>query len=529
MKPADVSGMSKELEEVRRIALGEVPADEAQVRAALAQAWAWLAPLTSALLSAEPSSGVSKYTTEDVERWFRAVVARIKGSIETMMARMLRDAALEGSKVPGLEQQRDDALDLLRSARASLRHLGDSQVISEHAYQELATHLDDEPVGDDGDRIVTRAEAQRDEARREVSALTNRATLAEEQRAQTHQQVAEIAKVLDPEVTPDAWGCHEAAQKRMREVSALRAQVAELEREREERAAQHERQMEGARQAVEAVRKLQASAESERDTLRAQVTGLRLWVRATCRGLGIDEPPSLLMQDRALSAPTAETTPDSDGRKTLDEIIADDPVLAAEWVEETTPGPNSPDVPDGSTPPAYRMLSQLDVRPTVPPLLPVSERIQQSLAKLGHEPTPLTTSAADALHPSGRCTCVGEGTCAWCRARCASCGSPAVPEAVRHALAQLWSAVHVTTAYQGLAVAILRAVYPELPVPNARVGADSLLMWNTLAQAVTEAARLGAADMRERAAWTSSNVPLREVEERIRRLSLLPWEEVPRG
>lgn len=51
---------------------------------------------------------------------------------------------------------------------------------------------------------------------------------AEEQRTQTHRQVAEIAAVLDPEVTPDAWGCRDAALKRMRELSALRAQVAAL-------------------------------------------------------------------------------------------------------------------------------------------------------------------------------------------------------------------------------------------------------------------------------------------------------------
>lgn len=52
---------------------------------------------------------------------------------------------------------------------------------------------------------------------------------AEEQRTQKHRQVAEIAAVLDPEVCADAWGCHEAAQKRMRELSALQSRVTMLE------------------------------------------------------------------------------------------------------------------------------------------------------------------------------------------------------------------------------------------------------------------------------------------------------------
>ncbi|MBN8472293.1 hypothetical protein JYJ95_37810 [Corallococcus exiguus] len=182
--------------------------------------------------------------------------------------------------------------------------------------------------------------------------------------------------------------------------------------------------------------------------------------------------------------------------------------------------------------------------PTVPPL---SERLQYSLAKVGHEPTALATSAADALHPSGRCTCAGEGTCAWCRARCDACGSPYIPEAVRHALAQVWSALHVTTAHQGVAVAVLRAVYPELPVPNARAGADSRLTWDTLAHVTTEAVSLGAEDMRERAArlLETASIPLpfenwqgtkreltahfaRALAVRIRDLPL-PGEEVPRG
>ena len=134
------------------------------------------------------------------------------------------------------------------------------------------------------------------------------------------------------------------------------------------------------------------------------------------------------------------------------------------------------------------MLSALDVRPTVPPVLPLSERVRQSLVKLGHEPTPLTTAAADALHPSGRCTCAGEGTCAWCQARCDACGSPYIPEAVRHALSQVWSALRVTTAHQGVAVAVLRAVYPELPVPDGDEGTESVKLLRSRMAATVEGA-----------------------------------------
>jgi len=28
------------------------------------------------------------------------------------------------------------------------------------------------------------------------------------------------------------------------------------------------------------------------------------------------------------------------------------------------------------------------------------------------------------LHPTGRCTCAGEGTCEWCKTHCADCGAP---------------------------------------------------------------------------------------------------------
>lgn len=43
-----------------------------------------------------------------------------------------------------------------------------------------------------------------------------------------HAQVAEVAKMLDPEVIPDTWGLHAAATKRMEELRTARAQVESL-------------------------------------------------------------------------------------------------------------------------------------------------------------------------------------------------------------------------------------------------------------------------------------------------------------
>ncbi|MBZ4371498.1 hypothetical protein [Corallococcus sp. AS-1-6] len=111
-------------------------------------------------------------------------------------------------------------------------------------------------------------------------------------------------------------------------------------------------------------------------------------------------------------------------------------------------------------------------RPTLP------QRIDSSLAKLGHELTPmgrLMASEVDAmLHPSGRCTCAGEGQCEWCRARCDACGGPSVPESVRRAVVRVWSALRVTTPEQGAAVAVLRAVFQELPVPDGDEGREAV-------------------------------------------------------
>jgi hypothetical protein len=39
-------------------------------------------------------------------------------------------------------------------------------------------------------------------------------------------------------------------------------------------------------------------------------------------------------------------------------------------------------------------------------------------------PTPAAmVEAPDPLHPTGRCTCAGEGTCAWCLSHCVHCGA----------------------------------------------------------------------------------------------------------
>ncbi|RYZ35638.1 MAG: hypothetical protein EOO72_11965, partial [Myxococcaceae bacterium] len=217
--------MPKELEEVRRIALGEVPADEAQVRTALAQAWAWLAPLTSALLSDEPSPGAAKYTTEDVDRWFRAVVARTQGAVETLMVRMLRDAALEGAKVPGLVADNAALLEALTELVGLMEGVLDG------------SYAPDSFTLQPAHRVL----------------------------AQEHSGTALLTE-------------------HAREVATLQDRLAKLERERDERAGQHERQMDGARQAVDAVRKVQARAESDRDALRAKYAEVVTDVRGLVDG-----------------------------------------------------------------------------------------------------------------------------------------------------------------------------------------------------------------------------------------------------
>jgi hypothetical protein len=58
--------------------------------------------------------------------------------------------------------------------------------------------------------------------RRDVTAET------EEQLRQTHGKVAEVARMLDPDVCPDAWSLRDAAAKVLRENAALKADNAAL-------------------------------------------------------------------------------------------------------------------------------------------------------------------------------------------------------------------------------------------------------------------------------------------------------------
>lgn len=57
------------------------------------------------------------------------------------------------------EEARDHAVDMIRSARHTFDALASLHEIGDHAYQELACHLKDEPNGHEGERITTRAEA----------------------------------------------------------------------------------------------------------------------------------------------------------------------------------------------------------------------------------------------------------------------------------------------------------------------------------------------------------------------------------
>ncbi|WP_147446635.1 hypothetical protein [Corallococcus sp. CA047B] len=163
---------------------------------------------------------------------------------------------------------------------------------------------------------------------------------------------------------------------------------------------------------------------------------------------------------------------------------------------------------------------------------PLAERVNVSLAKVGHELTPMGSQVTDAMHPTGRCTCAGEGACEWCRARCSICGWAYVHGSVRHALSQVWSALHITTTRQGIAVAVLRAAYPELPVPEELDIVEGEMARRVLAAAVLDSAKLGAENMRELACADLMAAPPGTdrftFAARIRHLPL-PGEEVPRG
>jgi|GEM_PF-3714999 len=131
-------------------------------------------------------------------------------------------------RVEDVEQERDGALEAVRNARSTLAVLTGTHSISEHAYQELACHLADEPLGADGERITTRAEraeserdalkarldqvgnavqvgveydvANRDAAREQVADLSaeNAALVAE--RAAAEARVKELTAALEHEV-----------------------------------------------------------------------------------------------------------------------------------------------------------------------------------------------------------------------------------------------------------------------------------------------------------------------------------------
>ncbi|MCY1042674.1 hypothetical protein OV208_15220 [Corallococcus sp. bb12-1] len=140
--------------------------------------------------------------------------------------------------------------------------------------------------------------------------------------------------------------------------------------------------------------------------------------------------------------------------------------------------------------------------PQVPPL---AERINAALATVGCELPPVGQEVAEA----GAALATLERTVTGLAHNTTQAYELRVQ--VGTALAKVWPSLHVTTADEGAAVAVLRAVYPGLPVPVA-----------------SDAVRRAAEDMRELAARTAGSVPMIEVEERIRALPL-PGEEMPRG
>lgn len=51
-----------------------------------------------------------------------------------------------------------------------------------------------------------------------------------------------------------------------------------------------------------------------------------------------------------------------------------------------------------------------------------ADTLERLNAHLADKPTSVAAQA-DPLHPSGRCTCGGEGSCDWCMTHCLHCGS----------------------------------------------------------------------------------------------------------
>lgn len=64
--------------------------------------------------------------------------------------------------------------------------------------------------------------------RAQFTGMTNTVENLRSDLSQTHAQVAEVARLLDPEVCPDAWGLHEAAKKVLAERNDAIAKVEAL-------------------------------------------------------------------------------------------------------------------------------------------------------------------------------------------------------------------------------------------------------------------------------------------------------------
>lgn len=264
------------------------------------------------------------YTQADVERWNDALLdyvsrADLNGAARAHAeecASHLKTAALEGVKVPGLVAERDSALDLIRSAKATLKHLGDTHEISEHAFQELACHLDDEPCGHDGERITTRSEAKVSTLQAQMAELEQR-----DRNWRTHAETVEAerdaAESYVEKLKLDISGHVGVIHEKLEHIATLQARVAELERERDE--AKRLAEDQGALvQAWSDALGLGSGAGyneaeaivAERDALRAQVAAARKMANEA-KGGTFSWPVHLLeAMDRApLSAPPAETTP----------------------------------------------------------------------------------------------------------------------------------------------------------------------------------------------------------------------------
>lgn len=180
-----------------------------------------------------------KMTAEEVEKAkfkVRAIFKDIESEYTETLAALSRIAA-QAALVPGLEQMRDDALDLLRSALATLQHLGSTHAISESAYQELATYLDDEPLGEEGERITTRAESERDAAKQEAEGNENawrvsstHADALKDENATLRERVATLAAETEKwkEAARAVNELHDTAEARVKELEAWKAHALAL-------------------------------------------------------------------------------------------------------------------------------------------------------------------------------------------------------------------------------------------------------------------------------------------------------------